>query len=597
MAAICLDPGNAGTAALETTELERGVRATAARLFESIGRHRTSALTPERWQGELMDWATADERLKVELFRFVDVFPTLRTAADIERHLYEYLGRPGLATPRPLRLALGASRGRLVSPVAAAVVRRQMLSFAGRFIVGRDAAAALPKLRALRRAGTGFTLDVLGEASVGEREVADYQRRYFELLEGLCREAARWTPEPVIDRAAWGSVPRVNISIKITSLHSQIDPLDFRGSVEAVKERLRPIVRKAQATGAFVNLDLEQFRYRDITYAVFRELLDEREFATFDDAGVVVQAYLRDAEDDVRALIDWARERRRVITVRLVKGAYWDYETVQAAQEGWPEPVFTHKPDSDVQFERITRIMLAHPEEIRSAFASHNVRSLANAIATAEALGLPRDAYEIQMLHGMGAPIKAAVRSLGLRLREYAPIGDLIPGMAYFVRRLLENTANESFLRLTFARGAEVDLLVAAPAASPDVEQAPQRVPRSAPTDVVRPGVFANQPHTDFARPENRDAFVAALRRVRCGEAAASLGAHCPLWIDGAALETPGTLTSLDPAMPARVVGTAGYAGEAEAGLAVAAARRAFAPVERPRPSKRGPRSCSGRRN
>ena len=192
---------------------------------------------------------------------------------------------------------------------------------------------------------------------------------------------------------------------------------------------------------------------------------------------MVVQAYLRDAEDDIRGLIDWARERERVVTVRLVKGAYWDYETVQAAQEGWPPPVFTHKPDSDVMYERITRIMLEHPGQIRSAFASHNVRSLANAIATAEALGLPKDAYELQMLHGMGEPIKAAIRKLGLRLREYAPVGDLIPGMAYFVRRLLENTANESFLRLTFAEGEDRDRLIRAPRPSLDVDAAPQRLP------------------------------------------------------------------------------------------------------------------------
>ena len=379
---------------------------------------------------------------------------------------------------------------------------------------------------------------MLGEASVGEAEAEDYQQRYLELLDGLRHEVASWRRTRSIDRAAWGAVPRVNVSIKITSLFSQIDPLNFRGSVEAVKERLRPIFRKAQQTGAFVNLDLEQFRFRDLTFAVFKELLEEDEFAGYDEAGVVVQAYLRDAEHDIRGLIDWARERERVITVRLVKGAYWDYETVQAAQEGWPAPVFTHKPDSDVMYERITRIMLEHPAQIRSAFASHNVRSLANAIATAEALGLPKDAYELQMLHGMGEPIKAAIRTLGLRLREYAPVGELIPGMAYFVRRLLENTANESFLRLTFAEGEDRDRLVRAPQPSPDVGRAPQRLPVVGAHRRVVPGRFVNQPHADFSRPENRAAFAAALERVRSGEAAAGLGKHWPLWIGGEAVET-----------------------------------------------------------
>ena len=261
------------------------------------------------------------------------------------------------------------------------VVRAEMLSFARRFIVGSDARSALPGLRALRDRGLGFTIDVLGEASVSVHEAAAYQQRYLDLLDDLTRETKSWPAAPAVDRAAWGALPRVNVSIKITSLYSQIDPLDFRGSVAAVKDALRPVVRRAMACEAFVNLDLEQFRYRDLTFTVFTELLDEEEFRAFDQAGVVVQAYLRDAGDDLEALVSWARSRSRPLTVRLVKGAYWDYETVLARQEGWPAPVFTHKPDSDVSYERLARLMLESVDVVRPAFAGHNVRSLAAAIA------------------------------------------------------------------------------------------------------------------------------------------------------------------------------------------------------------------------
>ncbi len=556
--------------------LEAAVHGVARDLFASISQGKPSLLSAERRQSELMELAIADERLKVELFRFVDVFPTLRTAGEIDRHLREYFGQPGLPIPRLLQAGLEASSHCLASSVAAAVIRRQMLSFAQRFIVGRDADDALRRLRRLRRQGVGFTLDVLGEASVGEAEARDYQERYLRLLDGLHEEVASWPPDPAIDQASWGPLPRVNVSIKITSLHSQIDALDFRGSVEAVKGRLRPVFRKALATGAFVNLDLEQFRYRDLTYAVFKELLDEAEFAGYDQAGVVVQAYLRDAEADIAGLIDWARERGRVLTVRLVKGAYWDYETVQAEQEGWPSPVFIHKPDTDVSYERITRTMLEHPGQLRPAFASHNVRSLANVIATAEALGLPSDAYEIQMLHGMGEPIKAAIRARGLRLREYAPVGELIPGMAYFVRRLLENTANESFLRLTFAEGLDVERLIRAPQPSSVVGRATRRLPGSASTVAADPSPFRNQPRLDFARQENRTAFATALERVRSGAAPAGVGRHWPLVIDGRLIETAETLISVDPSRPERIVGTTGYAGTEEAERAVAASRAAF---------------------
>jgi len=523
----------------------------------------------------------ADERLKVELFRFVDVFPTLRSGREIARHLREYFSQPGVEPPAALRAALGAAGPRSpLLPAATRVIRREMLSFAHRFIVGDDAGSALPELRRLRDRGIGFTLDLLGEASVSAGEAAAYQRRYLDLLDDLRAAAAAWPALPAVDQASWGPLPRVNVSIKVTSLDSQIDPLDFRGSVDAVKDALRPVVRKAVESGAFVNLDLEQFRYRDLTYTVFTELLDEAEFRTYDQAGVVVQAYLRDAADDLRALIEWGRARNRVLTVRLVKGAYWDYETVLAGQEGWPAPVFTHKPDSDVSFERLARVMLESSDVIRPAFASHNVRSLAAAIATARALGVPDDGFEIQMLHGMGDQVKAAVLAMGLRLREYAPVGEIIPGMAYFVRRLLENTANESFLRGAFADGAGVDELVRPPAPSADLDAPPRRVPVVGPTDPAAPGPFQNQPHADFARVENRRKHLEALNHVT-----ARLPLDEPLLIDGRERRPAGRLASLDPARPARTIGTVSVAGPADVADAVAAAAAAF-PAWRDRPAR-----------
>jgi RHH-type transcriptional regulator, proline utilization regulon repressor / proline dehydrogenase / delta 1-pyrroline-5-carboxylate dehydrogenase len=357
----------------------------------------------------------------------------------------------------------------------------------------------------------------------------------------------------------------------VTSLDSQIDPLDYDGSVAAVKEALRPIFRKARDRDVFLNIDLEQFRYRDLTYTVFTELLEEDEFRDYAHAGIVIQAYLRDAERDLRTLIDWTRGRGTPVTVRLVKGAYWDYETVIARQEGWPLPVFTHKPDSDVNYERLARIMLENTDAVHPAFASHNVRSLAAVIATARSLGLSDNAFEIQMLHGMGEPVKNAVRKLRLRLREYTPVGDMIPGMAYLVRRLLENTANESFLRVGFAAGADIDALVSAPQPSDAFDEPIERLPRIRETDPEMPGPFRNHPHADFARDENRRAAAAALRDVR-----RRLGDRLPLVIDGKRVSTTDTIVSIDPAHPAQVVAVVDAAGTDEAESAVAAARRAF---------------------
>lgn len=564
-------------------DFEQRVQATSASIFAAMAGEKPSRLSRDRLQGEMMEWAMADERLKVEMLRFVDVFPTLRTRAEIARHLREYFVQQGVAAPKALRWGVGLTgRHSPVAPLASAVVRRQMKGFARRFIAGRDAEDAIPALRALRREGTGFTLDVLGEATVSEAEAHAYQQSYLTLLDGLAAEAADWPAVAVVDESAWGALPRVNLSLKITSLYSQIDPLDFEGSVAAVKDRLRPIFRKAIATGAALTLDLEQFRYRDLTFQVFTSLLDEEEFHGYHDAGVVLQAYLRDADRDLERVLGWARERGRVFSLRLVKGAYWDYETVIAAQEGWPVPVFTHKPDTDAMYEKLTRTMLSEPDHLRPAFASHNVRSLAVAIETVRELGLAQNAFEIQMLHGMGDPIKAAVRGMGLRLREYAPVGELIPGMAYLVRRLLENTANDSFLRQTFVEGAAVDELVRPPQTSADFGAEPRGWPVLAPTDPADPGPFRNQPHADFSRREQREAYVAAVAAVR-----ERFGAHYPLRIGGRDIETARTLDSVNPAAPDEVVGTVAYGGRAEAEAAVAAARAALpawrdaAPAER----------------
>ncbi|HOT23644.1 MAG TPA: proline dehydrogenase family protein [Thermoleophilia bacterium] len=552
---------------------EARIQQTAREMLAVARTAKPSLFSSARWQSEIMDWAMRDERLKVDILRFVDVFPSLRSRSEVARHLREYFAGGDVAAPQALRWGVSLTAQRSpVAPLANAVIRNQMKGFAQRFVVGRDAADAKRALRLLRREGMGFTLDVLGEASVSEVEAEAYQRTYLGIIDELAKEARSWPPVPVVDDSAWGPLPCVNVSLKITSLYSQIDPVDFEGSVTAVKDRLRPIFRKAVADGAAVTLDLEQVRYRDLTYEVFTSLLDEEEFRGYEDAGTVVQAYLRDADRDLERLVGWAEERGRHIHIRLVKGAYWDYETVSAAQEGWPAPVFTHKPDTDAMYEKLAEAMLQRPDQVRPAFASHNIRSLAAAIVTARELGLPDDAFEIQTLHGMGDPVKHAVREMGLRLREYAPVGELIPGMGYLVRRLLENTANDSFLRQTFVEGAAVDELVRAPETSADFGRGPAPAAEIVPTDPGAPAPFRNQPHPAFSRRDVRAAYDAALAREH-----AAAGAHHPLLVGGREIDTARKLTSVNPSQPNEVVGTTACAGRAEAEAAVAAARAAAA--------------------
>src|SRR5207253_4931650 len=174
--------------------------------------------------------------------------------------------------------------------------------------------------------------------------------------------------------------------------------------------------------------------------------LSEDEFRSGPSAGLVLQAYLRDSPDQLDQILDWASTSTRTppLQVRLVKGAYWDHELVEARQHGWPTPVFEVKADCDRNFEQLTCRLLEARPNVRVAVASHNLRSVSHAIAYNRLLGGDDRDLELQVLRGLGDELQEALAARGLRVRTYCPVGDLVAGMAYLVRRLLENTSNES---------------------------------------------------------------------------------------------------------------------------------------------------------
>jgi proline dehydrogenase len=231
--------------------------------------------------------------------------------------------------------------------------------------------------------------------------------------------------------------------------------------------RLRALLRQAKAQGAHLHVDMESFDGREATAGLVLELLAEPEFADGPSAGVVLQAYLRDSPQLAERLIAWVAQTPRAhpLVVRLVKGAYWDHEVVDARQNGWTPPVFEVKADCDENFERLTRVLLGARDTgagVRVAIASHNLRSVAHAVAANRASGRPDADLELQVLRGLGDPLQHALAARGLRVRTYCPVGDLVAGMAYLVRRLLENTSNESFLHEQGA-GVPLEQLLAPP--------------------------------------------------------------------------------------------------------------------------------------
>ena len=180
-------------------------------------------------------------------------------------------------------------------------------------------------------------------------------------------------------------------------------------------------------------------------------------------AGLALQAYHRETARDIEALLAWVRRRGTPITIRLVKGAYWDSDTIRYRQRGWPVPLFEHKGETDANYEALAHLMLSQSAYIRPAFGTHNLRTLAYIEAVADRLKLPPETWEYQMIFGMAEPFQHAVMQQGRRLRLYTPVGDLLPGMGYLVRRLLENTSNESFLRKEYVESHPLNRLLAPP--------------------------------------------------------------------------------------------------------------------------------------
>ncbi|MBL9140662.1 MAG: proline dehydrogenase family protein, partial [Phycisphaerae bacterium] len=521
---------------------------------------------------KLMDWAMQDEAFKVQLFRFVDCFPTLRTNDAIFEHLSDYLSQPGVKPPPGFELGMAA--GGLARGLMAKTMANQIEGMAGKFIAGTDAASALPVLQRVWNHGLCFSVDLLGEACVSDEEARSYQGKYMDLVQNLPQKVAAWKPNPRLETDHLGSVPRTNVSIKISSLSARVDPIDTEGSIRSIMDCILPILEAARARGVFVNFDMEQFALKDLTIELFKRCCEKVDFH----AGLAMQAYLRSASDDARSVVEWAKKSGRVVSIRLVKGAYWDYETIHAEQQGWPVPVWGRKSDTDACFERVAQYLIQQtprkPGEggAKLALGSHNARSIGAALADLERADLPRNAIELQMLHGMGDQLKAAAAGMDLRVREYLPVGEMIPGMAYLVRRLLENTSNESWLKAGFLDNADTRTLLASPHREHDEDPGVQRLslaPERHALSARVPGVgdgrpFYTEPMRNFAVAAQRQAFAKAVQAAavpqvansgtREDAAAAVAQAHAafPAWRDAPYLDRAATLTRAAERMRAR---------------------------------------------
>ncbi len=570
------------------TRLERAHRA--VDLAEALLREARAGQTDEeRSRAERLARLMEDPRGKELTIALTDQAFRSRRPARIADQLAYLLERHG--APRfmdwweRIGLTVGALMGHyLPSLVVPPIVARLRHETDALVLPGED--EDLRRYLAERRAaGIRLNLNQLGEAILGEAEAA---RRLDAYLALLAREEVEY------------------ISVKVSSVSSQIDLTAFRHTAEAVKDRLRTLYRQAlrhryrhpdgRVTPKFVNLDMEEYRDLDLTVAAFREVLDEAEFLALP-AGIVLQAYLPESYRVQRALVAWARARCErggaPIKLRVVKGANLAMERIEADLHGWLQAPYTAKPDVDASFKRMIEYGCRpdHARAVHLGIASHNLFDVAYGLVLREEEAV-EPWVEFEMLEGMANHQARAVQARAGGLLLYAPVvraEDFHSAIAYLVRRLDENTAEDNFLRHVFGLepgspewAHERDRFLAAFDLVDDLSDAPRRAQdRGAEREGSRwTGVgagdglppFANEPDTDWALAANREWIdrVRARWRDRPPESV-------PLQIAGELVPGAAETEGRDRSHPGRVAYRHALAGRAQVSRALDAARAAQA--------------------
>ncbi len=524
---------------------------------------RTPTLFEGRWWSQTaLNLAMQDSRFKTQLFRFIDVLPSVTDDEQVVALAREYLGDGGTALFGGQWGFKALSATSLGARLSGKAIRSQVEHMGRTFIAGATVEEAAPRLADLWQHGRAWSIDLLGEATISDREADRYRNRCVEALTLLARESALWPSLPILVRDHLGPIPKVQLSIKISALSPHFDPIDPEGSYHSVAARLRPILDLAMRLPASLIFDMEQADTKSLLVEIFTRLFAEPSYKDYPYAGLALQAYHRETERDIEGLLSWVRRREAPITIRLVKGAYWDSDMIRYRQRGWAVPLFEQKVLTDANYESLTHLILSQTSLIRPAFGTHNLRTLAYIEAVAESLGLPPEAWEYQMIFGMAEPFQQAVTQYGRRLRLYTPVGELLPGMAYLVRRLLENTSNESFLRKEYVESQPLSTLLAPPV--------PERLSQNQPSHRAGMQEFRNEPQRDFAQADSRAAMQQALATVR-----SQLGRQWTSSSGGLRLTGP-FIESRNPGRPDEVVGRLPGASSEDAEQAVRRAVQAW---------------------
>ncbi len=458
--------------------------------------------------------------------------------------------------------------GRHLPSISVPAIVGQIRKDSRRTIVPGEKAPFMAHLAKRKAEGVRMNINHIGEAVLGEAEAKHRLKSYLADLEN-----------PSIEQ----------ISIKISTIYSQIQLLAFDQTIDALVERLTTVFRVARdhsftkADGTtkpkFVNLDMEEYRDLDLTAAAFMKTLSLEEFKTLE-AGIVLQAYVPDSYNKMKELTAWARDRVAAggapMNIRIVKGANMEMEQVESSLMNWPLAPYDNKREVDANYKRMVLFGM-QPENMAAVslgIASHNLFEQAFACTVAKHYGVS-DRLTYELLEGMGDHVRRAIQQTSGNILLYAPVAEkdqFINAIAYLIRRLDENTSEENFLRYAcdlktdsgkweFLHQQYLDAVASIDEARTEPTRTQDRSTETFPEQMgtFYEGNFTNEPDTDWSRPGNR--VWAEAVREKWMNIAQDGPLQVPVVIDGEALfEGLKTRDAFDPNREHEKIHTYDYA-------------------------------------
>lgn len=342
---------------------------------------------------------------------------------------------------------------RLGESLTQTAIKQAMKILGKQFVLGRNIAEALKQSAKESKKDYRYSFDMLGEAARTAQDADKYFKAYTDAISAIAIQATS---------AEVHSNP--GISVKLSALHPRYEYVQRHQVMDQLVQRVQALAKQACAANIGFTIDAEEADRLELSLDVIETVLSNPELAGWDGFGVVVQAYSKQAPLVIKWLATLTATLNRRITVRLVKGAYWDYEIKQAQILGMDNyPVFTRKVLTDVSYINCAQHLLNASDVIYPQFATHNAHTTSAILGMAK----PQQVFEFQRLHGMGEALhRLLIKNHKAPCRIYAPVGVHKDLLAYLVRRLLENGANSSFVHKLLDENTPVEKLISDPVAT-----------------------------------------------------------------------------------------------------------------------------------